>query len=70
MVVVENRGLRVVPKLSIGKCRHSIWASVATTNQIPFHLLGYMVHVWYSYIYMPNSIILLTHQTLSDSNRV
>jgi len=48
-----------MPKLSVGKCQHSIWASVATTNWIPFRLLGYMVRAWYSYIYMTNSIILL-----------
>ena len=49
----------MMPKLSVGKCRHSIWASVAMTNQIPFRLLGYMVCAQYSYIYMTNSIILL-----------
>jgi len=57
----------MMPKLSVGKCRHSIWASVATTNWILFCLLGYMVHAWYSYIYMTNSIILLN---TSDSIRV
>ena len=55
----EGWGFFMMPKLSIGKCWHSIWESVATTNWTPFHLLGYMVHAWYSYIYMPNSIILL-----------
>jgi len=57
----------MMPKLSVGKCRHSIWASVATTNWILFCLLGYMVHARYSYIYMTNSIILLN---TSDSIRV
>jgi hypothetical protein len=63
VVVVERRegdgsdGL-MTPKLSVGKCRCSIWASVATINRIQF-LLGYMVRARYWYIYMPNSIILL-----------
>jgi len=57
----------MMPKLSISKCQHSIWASVATTNQILFCLLGYMVHAQYLYIYMPNYIILLN---TSDSIRL
>ena len=61
----EGWGLFMMPKLSVDKCQHSIWVSVAMTNRILFRLLGYMVRAQYSYIYMTNSIILLN---TSESN--